>query len=303
MVHTLSGLSTDESAFVAVSARDLVAQATRRTLLVAAAATLTWLLFVGMARSALAAQAMPAALAMAVVAAAALRLFRRRSWLGQAAFLIGWWAVIGLAAALLELPEALLFWAALPLIGASSASAGLTIAACALIAASLWAGAWLGLPAPAAAFAHLLIPAGGLVALLGWTTASTLLTSTRRSLSFGSRLLSGMYGHGLMAVLAPALTRADLWAAFRARRVYGVTGDRIALDFTVNGAAMGSQIAAAPLRPARARRAPNVAGAAPLALADQHERRCAVRRGPARTEDLKTQMRERPAHGGDDGAG
>jgi signal transduction histidine kinase/CheY-like chemotaxis protein len=187
MAHTLSDLSTDESAFVAVSARDLAAQATRRTLLVAAAATLTWLLFVGMARSALAAQAMPAALAMAAVAAAALRLFRRRSWLGQAAFLIGWWAVIGLAAALLELPEALLFWAALPLIGASSASAGLTIAACALIAAGLWAGAWLGLPAPAAPLADLLIPAGGLVALLGWTTAYTLLASTRRSLECYAR--------------------------------------------------------------------------------------------------------------------
>jgi hypothetical protein len=60
--------------------------------------------------------------------------------------------------------------------------------------------------------------------------------------SFGSRLLSGMYGHGLMAVLAPALTRADLWAAFKARRVYGVTGDRIELDFTVDGALMGSCI-------------------------------------------------------------
>ena len=63
--------------------------------------------------------------------------------------------------------------------------------------------------------------------------------------SFGSHLLSGMYGHGLMAALAPALTRDDLWAAFKARRVYGVTGDRIALDFTVNGAEMGSRLLAA----------------------------------------------------------
>jgi hypothetical protein len=63
--------------------------------------------------------------------------------------------------------------------------------------------------------------------------------------SFGSHLLSGMYGHGLMAALAPALTRDDLWAAFKARRVYGVTGDRIALDFTVNGAEMGSRLRAA----------------------------------------------------------
>lgn len=63
--------------------------------------------------------------------------------------------------------------------------------------------------------------------------------------SFGSRLLSGGYGLGLMAVLAPTLTRADLWAAFKARRVYGVTGDRIELDFTVDGAAMGSRIGSA----------------------------------------------------------
>jgi len=60
--------------------------------------------------------------------------------------------------------------------------------------------------------------------------------------SFGSQLLSGGYGFGLMAVQAPALTRADLWAAFKARRVYGVTGDRIELDFTVDGAPLGSRI-------------------------------------------------------------
>jgi hypothetical protein len=95
MAHTLSDLSTDESAFVAVSARDLVAQATRRTLLVAAVATWLWLLLVGMARSELAAQAMPAGLALAVVTFAALRLPSRPGWLGQAAFLVGWWAVVG----------------------------------------------------------------------------------------------------------------------------------------------------------------------------------------------------------------
>jgi hypothetical protein len=60
--------------------------------------------------------------------------------------------------------------------------------------------------------------------------------------SFGSSLLSGTYGHGLMAVRAPALTRDDLWAAFKARRVYGVTGDRIELDFTVDGEPMGGRI-------------------------------------------------------------
>lgn len=52
--------------------------------------------------------------------------------------------------------------------------------------------------------------------------------------------MPGHWGQGLMACLAKELTRASLWEAFRARRVYGVTGDRIALDFTCNDAPMGS---------------------------------------------------------------
>jgi hypothetical protein len=49
----------------------------------------------------------------------------------------------------------------------------------------------------------------------------------------------GHYGQGLMACLAGELKRDSLWEAFLARRVYGVTGDRIGLEFTVNGVAMG----------------------------------------------------------------
>ncbi len=180
MAQTLSGPSADESDFVAVSAREVATQATRRTLLAAAAATLTWLLFVGMARSELAAQAMPAALAMTAVTVLAWRLLRQQSWLGQAVFLIGWWAVIGLAAALLELPETLILWIALPLIGAGRGD--LTAAACALIAIGMAAGAWLGLPPLPEPVAQILIPASVFTALLGWTTAGTLLASTRRSL-------------------------------------------------------------------------------------------------------------------------
>ena len=52
--------------------------------------------------------------------------------------------------------------------------------------------------------------------------------------------MPGYWGHGLMACLARQLTRQSLWEAFLARRVYGVTGDRIELDFTCNGAVMGS---------------------------------------------------------------
>jgi len=53
---------------------------------------------------------------------------------------------------------------------------------------------------------------------------------------------AGFYGHGLMACYARELSRESLWEAFSERRVYGVTGDRIALDFTVNDAPMGAVI-------------------------------------------------------------
>jgi len=56
--------------------------------------------------------------------------------------------------------------------------------------------------------------------------------------------MPGCYGNGRMACLAEELTRESLWQAFRARRVYGVTGDRILLDFTVNDAEMGRIITA-----------------------------------------------------------
>ena len=51
--------------------------------------------------------------------------------------------------------------------------------------------------------------------------------------------MPGHFGRGRAAVLAEELTRDSLWQAFKARRVYGVTGDRIRIDFTVNGAEMG----------------------------------------------------------------
>lgn len=50
----------------------------------------------------------------------------------------------------------------------------------------------------------------------------------------------GHYGHGLAAVQAEELTRESLWEAFTQRRVYALTGDRIALDFTINDNPMGS---------------------------------------------------------------
>lgn len=52
--------------------------------------------------------------------------------------------------------------------------------------------------------------------------------------------MPGQWNQGLAACLAHDLSRDSLWEAFRARRVYGVTGDRILLDFSVNGQVMGS---------------------------------------------------------------
>ena len=65
--------------------------------------------------------------------------------------------------------------------------------------------------------------------------------------------MAGQYGRGLAAVLATDLTREAIWDAFTRRRVYAVTGDRIELDFTVNGRPMGSIIGAAPKRAVRVR--------------------------------------------------
>ena len=52
--------------------------------------------------------------------------------------------------------------------------------------------------------------------------------------------MPGRWNHGIMACLAKDLTRESIWEAFKARRVYGVTGDRIKLDFTCNDKDMGS---------------------------------------------------------------
>ena len=65
--------------------------------------------------------------------------------------------------------------------------------------------------------------------------------------------LPGHYGNGLAACLAKELTRESLWEAFGARRVYGVTGDRIHVDFKVNGAPMGSVITSKDKRNIRVR--------------------------------------------------
>ena len=52
----------------------------------------------------------------------------------------------------------------------------------------------------------------------------------------------GAYDLGLVAVQAQELSRTSLWEAFQRRRVYAVTGDRIQLDFSINGHPMGSTV-------------------------------------------------------------
>ena len=51
----------------------------------------------------------------------------------------------------------------------------------------------------------------------------------------------GVYG-GLTCIQATELTRKGLWEALKARRCYGTTGQRIALDVTVGGCPMGSDL-------------------------------------------------------------
>lgn len=53
----------------------------------------------------------------------------------------------------------------------------------------------------------------------------------------------GAYGEGLAVVLAQELTREAIFEAIRARRTYAVSGDRILMDFRLNGQDMGRELA------------------------------------------------------------
>lgn len=58
----------------------------------------------------------------------------------------------------------------------------------------------------------------------------------------------GAYGEGMMAAYANELTRDSIFEAIQARRTYGVSADRIKLDFRLNGHWMGEAIPATPTR-------------------------------------------------------
>ena len=47
---------------------------------------------------------------------------------------------------------------------------------------------------------------------------------------------------GLTAVFSPDNTREGIWQGLKARRCYGATGERILLDFRINGREMGEEV-------------------------------------------------------------
>jgi hypothetical protein len=85
----------------------------------------------------------------------------------------------------------------------------------------------------------------------GRSTSNTILPQLTTGKRFGfvassdnHRGYPGAYGEGVVGVWAEALTPAALINAVRERRTYAATGDRIVLEFSVNGRPMGSQLPA-----------------------------------------------------------
>lgn len=58
----------------------------------------------------------------------------------------------------------------------------------------------------------------------------------------------GSYGHGVTGLWAEGRDRESIWKALKERRSYALTGDRIQLEYTLNGAPMGSIIPSAASR-------------------------------------------------------
>ncbi len=64
----------------------------------------------------------------------------------------------------------------------------------------------------------------------------------------GHSAFPGSYGRGRMGLWADALTREALWEALQNRRTWALTGDRIALRFSLNGRPMGALCPPTPRR-------------------------------------------------------
>ncbi len=83
----------------------------------------------------------------------------------------------------------------------------------------------------------------------GRTTTGTIQYALAKGLRFGLIASTddhfgypGAYGEGLAAVWATDLSRKAIWDAIKARRTYAVTGDRIILEFSLNGQPLGSEL-------------------------------------------------------------
>lgn len=82
-------------------------------------------------------------------------------------------------------------------------------------------------------------------------TSQTVMAALNNGFQFGFVASSdshngfpGAYGEGLLAVHSMGQDRASIIDAINQRHTYALTGDRILVDFTVDGALMGSSIAA-----------------------------------------------------------
>jgi len=85
----------------------------------------------------------------------------------------------------------------------------------------------------------------------GRSTANTIMPQLLDGKRFGlvassdnHRGYPGAYGEGVLGVWADSLSGKSLMQAVRDRRTYAATGDRITLEFAINGRPMGSEIAA-----------------------------------------------------------
>lgn len=92
----------------------------------------------------------------------------------------------------------------------------------------------------------------------------------------------GSYGYGRMGVWSPALTREAVWDAIRNRRTYALTGDRIQLQFSLNGCLMGEVCPYTPDRELKIK----VIGGDAIDLVDVlHNNQVIHRESPTHTQD------------------
>jgi hypothetical protein len=88
----------------------------------------------------------------------------------------------------------------------------------------------------------------------------------------------GSHDHGRLAAWARELTRDGIWEAIQSRRTYALTGDRIDLAFSLNGAPMGSILSPCSDRTVEV----TVTGGAPLDYIDLVKNGVAIARRSAR---------------------